>query len=80
MAKTGIVFFLIAISLAGMAYGALCHSRFAKAGGQHGFSVVKRMAHTEAMKGPYRGMQIGYGTFVIALALTLLITRIWGPV
>ena len=80
MIKAGVVYFLLTISLAGVAYGALCHSRFIKAGGQHGFSVVKRTARTESMRGPYRGMVVGYATFMIGLALMLLITGIWGPV
>ena len=80
MIKAGVVYFLLTISLAGGAYGALCHSRFIKAGGQYGFSVVKRTARTESMRGPHRGMVVGYSTFMIAAALMLVITGIWGPV
>src|SRR5688572_8440264 len=45
-----------------------------------GFSIVKRSAQTEAMRAPYRGMQIGYGVAWIATTLALLVTEIWGPV
>lgn len=80
MAKAAIAYVLLTLALVAVAYGALCHSRFIKAGGQRGFSVVKRGAQTEAMKAPYRGMQIGYGVAWIATALVLLITGIWGPI
>jgi len=80
MVRPVIVYVLLTMTLVGVAYGALCHSRFIKAGGQRGFSIVKRSAQTEAMRAPYRGMQIGYGVAWIATALALLVTGIWGPV
>jgi hypothetical protein len=80
MPKAVIVYALVTTTLVAIAYGALCHSRFIKAGGQRGFTIVKSSVQTDAMKGPYRGMKIGYGMGWIAAALALLITGIWGPV
>jgi hypothetical protein len=76
MDKTAVVFALLAISVAGAIYGAYHHSRFIKVGGQRGFSVVTSTKQTEAMRVPYRGMRLGYGTFLLGVALMLAITAL----
>lgn len=80
MAKAAFVYTLLIIALAGVTFGAVCHTRFTKAGGQREIYLVTRKAQSAAMRRPYRGMQIGYGTFVVATAVALLIKGIWGPV
>jgi hypothetical protein len=80
MIKTIVVCTLLAIFVGGVAYGAYHHSRFIKLGGQRGFAVLAPAAQTDAMRGPYRAMQLGYGVSFACVALMALVTAIWGPV
>ena len=61
MVRDVVVIGLLAASLTGLGFGALHHSRFIKAGGQRGFSVVEPSAQTTEMRVCYRRMLLGYG-------------------
>ncbi len=74
------MFILLAIALAGFAYGAYHHSRFIKAGGQRGFVIVAPASRTDNMRHAYQRMSRGYGTFIGAGALMGFIAAVWGPV
>jgi len=80
MIKTGVMFILLAIALAGFAYGASYHTRFIKAGGQRGFVIVAPSLRTDDMRSAYRRMSRGYGVFIGAVAFMILIAAVSGPV
>jgi hypothetical protein len=80
MVTTVVVFTLLAIAVGSITGAAQHHSRFIKAGGQHGFSVVPPSAQTDEMRVHYRRMIWRYVIFMVTLALMLAITAIGGPV
>ena len=75
-----VILILLAVALAGFAYGAYYHSCFIKAGGQRGFVIVAPSLRTDAMRSSYQRMCRGYGVFIGAVAFTILIAAVWGPV
>jgi hypothetical protein len=74
------MFILLAIALAGFAYGAYYHLRFIKAGGQRGFVIVAPSLRTDDMRSAYQRMLRGYAVFIGAVAFMLLIAAVGGPV
>ena len=80
MTTTVVVFALLAVAVGSITGAAQHHSRFIKAGGQRGFSVVPPSSQTDEMRVHYRRMLWRYGIFLASVALMLAITAIGGPV
>ena len=80
MVTTVVIFTLLAIAVGSITGAAQHHSRFIKAGGQRGFSIVSPSAQTDEMRVHYRRMIWRYGIFAGSLLLMLAITAIGGPV
>jgi multisubunit Na+/H+ antiporter MnhB subunit len=70
---------LVAVCVAGTAFGAVHHWRFIKAGGHRGFKISARKNLSEAARGDWNGMLTGYGIFIGSIAIMLFISAIWGP-